>query len=167
MVVDQTVPSSFTIVPVAVAPEIVALVAFDNVTAKVSSGSSAVSSVVDTVNVRSVSPAVKVSVPVPAVKSAPEVAVTPEAAQSTVTVSVLAADSATVKVRPWPSSAETSATLSRGSCGHSSPSLRRHTVAVEPTGKSVAGSCKAAGAFHTQPVALERDVLSSNGNSCP
>ena len=116
--VGRVVPSSSSIVPLAVASGMVALDGFDSVTVKVSSFSSAESSVVWTVTVFSSCPASKVSVVADtAVKSVPAVAVSPvsaDAAQSTVTVLPLAADSATVKARGSPSVAETSPTLTVG-----------------------------------------------------
>ena len=110
-------PSSSSIVPVAVGGSgNVALVAFVSRTVKVSFASSSGSPVVATVTVFSVCPAVKVSPPFAAVKS-PDPAVSPlsaDAAQSTVTACVLAADSRTVKVTAWPSVADALPTLSTG-----------------------------------------------------
>ena len=106
--------SSSLIVPVAVASPSVAFAGLDSVSVKVSSSSSAESSVVATLTVFVVSPAVNVSVPDCAVKSVPPVAVPSDVAYSTVTCRLLAADSDTVKATASPSAALASDTLTAG-----------------------------------------------------
>ena len=92
----------------------VALVAFDSRSVKVSFVLVGVSSVVLTVTVFSVWPAVKVSAPFAAVKSPEPAPLSAVAAQSTVTACVLAAVSRTVKVTALPSVADALPTLSTG-----------------------------------------------------
>src|SRR5207245_11045937 len=83
--------SSFWIVPVPTALAIVALVAPDRVTVKVSSGSNSVSAFTVTVTGLLVSPGSKVSVPLPATLSSwPALAVPAAVALVTVVVWVLA-----------------------------------------------------------------------------
>ena len=108
------VSSLSSIVPVAVESPSVAFVGLDSVSVKVSSSSSTVSSVVATLTVFDVSFAANVSVPDAAVKSVPLVAVPPEVAYATVTVSLLAGDSETVNTTADPSVALASATLTAG-----------------------------------------------------
>ena len=95
----------------------------------------------------------------------------PEVAQSTVTVPAntsLAGDSSTVKVRFSPSSAETSsATRSSDATmrpnGHTCVSVRRHTVAVLPSGNS-----RSAGTDQYQfTPTLMGEIRSENANACP
>ena len=109
-----TSPSSSLIVPVAVESPSVAFAGLDSVSVKVSFSSSSESSVVSTLTVFDVSFAANVSVPDAAVKSVPLVAVPPEVAYATVTVSLLAGDSETVNATAEPSVALASATLSSG-----------------------------------------------------
>ena len=131
--------SSSSMVPCAVAS--VAISAFDDgldsVTVKVSSGSSVMSSSVDTVTVAVVSLAVMVSVPVAADRSvkSPVSAVSSvasDAVQVAVTSAAAASDRLTVKATPWPSSASASPMLSAGRPSSSSILPSAVTVVAPP-----------------------------------
>jgi hypothetical protein len=99
----------------------VAPVAPESVTEKVSFGSATVSPMTLTATVLLVSPGLNVSVPPVLWKSLPAVAVPPDVAQLTVTGWALAADSDTAKtagvVPALPSGTDTSLTLKDGSGG--------------------------------------------------
>ena len=173
--------SSSSIVPVAVASA--ASAAFvdtpESVTVNVSSASLVVSCAVGTSNVPDGWPAVTLTVPVVVVPRSAATAVSPlsiDAVQVAVTSAAAAADSVAVKVTSPPSVAAASATLSVGSvegvtmrpAGHVWVSVRRHTVAVLPTGNSVSRSSSAAGTDqNTLWLMLTGAIRSENASVCP
>ncbi len=115
--------SSSVIVPRPLSSVIVAAVAFDSSSVKVSSPSSSWSPLTTTVTDLVVSPAANVSVPLVAPKSAGEVALPGAVAKSTVTCRPLTGERVTVKVAlvvpVWPSVTVTSSTDSAGSASSS------------------------------------------------